>query len=90
MSMSNLQYLKENPYFQEVPENQLEWLLEESDCRNLAEGEFLFQPNEEITCMHIILCGRIRLYIAQNRQMRQLAIYEECRSVVNARKFCAL
>lgn len=43
--MSNLNYLKENPYFKEVPENQLEWLLEHSDCQDLAEGEFLFQPN---------------------------------------------
>ncbi|WP_291725753.1 Crp/Fnr family transcriptional regulator, partial [Bernardetia sp.] len=74
--MSNLEYLKENPYFQEVPESQLQWLLDESDCQDLAEGEFLFQPEQEIDCMHIILCGKIRLYIAQNGQMRQLAIYE--------------
>ncbi|WP_375561382.1 ATP-binding protein [Bernardetia sp. OM2101] len=74
--MTNLEYLKENPYFQEVPENQLEWLLEQAECQDLAEGEFLFQPNIEINCMYIVLCGRIRLYIAQNGQMRQLAIYE--------------
>ena len=74
--MSNIEYLKENPYFKEVPESQLEWLLEHSSCQDLKEGEFLFQPNEEITCMHIVLCGKIRLYISQNGQMRQLAIYE--------------
>ncbi|WP_338764016.1 ATP-binding protein [Bernardetia sp. ABR2-2B] len=74
--MTNLEYLKQNPYFQEVPESQLEWLLEEAECQDLEEGEFLFQPNQEITCMYIVLCGRIRLYISQKGQMRQLAIYE--------------
>ena len=74
--MTNLEYIKENPYFKEVPQSQLEWLLEHSDCQDLAEGEFLFQPNQEINCMYIILCGKIRLYVAQNGQMRQLAIYE--------------
>ncbi len=74
--MTNLDYLKENPYFKEVPENQLKWLLEHSKCQDLEEGEFLFQPEQEITAMQIILCGRIRLYVSQNGQMRQLAIYE--------------
>ncbi len=74
--MKNIDYLKENPYFKEVPEQQLEWLLEHSECKDLEEGEFLFKPEQEITAMHIVLYGRIRLYISQNGQMRQLAIYE--------------
>ena len=74
--MTNLEYLKENPYFKEVPEKQLQWLLDKSACQDLEEGKFLFKPDQEITCMYIVLCGRIRLYISQNGQMRQLAIYE--------------
>jgi spore coat polysaccharide biosynthesis predicted glycosyltransferase SpsG len=36
---------------------------------DLAEGEFLFQPNVEINCMYIVLCGRVRLYIAQKHRI---------------------
>ncbi|MHA4809610.1 ATP-binding protein [Flavitalea flava] len=46
----------------EVPADQLQWFLDNSVCRLLEVGEFLFKPDNPINFTHIIGKGRIRVY----------------------------
>lgn len=50
----------------EVPEDQLQWLLDNSVCRVLQPDEFLFKPGDPINWTHIIGKGRVRGYQLQN------------------------
>lgn len=60
----------------DVPLPQLEWLIENSEKKELAAGEFLFQPGERHTGTHFIFTGRIRLYRRTNSEITDLLIFE--------------
>src|ERR1700739_2587548 len=46
----------------DVPEDQLQWLIDQSDCRELADGEKLFEPGRPIDFTNFIISGRLRMY----------------------------
>ena len=58
--------LKAIKVFQDVPDDQLQWMIDRSKHYELPEGEFMTQPAEPITGTHIIFSGRIELYRIQN------------------------
>jgi signal transduction histidine kinase len=58
--------LKSINVFQDVPEDQLQWLIDKSAHYELQEGEFMSSPGEPIKGTHIIFSGRIELYRIQN------------------------
>ncbi len=70
--MDLLKTLKENPSLQEVPEDQLQWLIDNSERRDYKEGEFLFKKDEQADHMMIVLSGKARIYAIQNNQKREL------------------
>jgi signal transduction histidine kinase len=70
--MDLLKALMENPSFQGVPEEQLQWLIDNSECRDFEEGEFLFKKGDPADHMMIILSGKARAYALQNNQKRDL------------------
>lgn len=49
-----------------VPDNQLQWLIEQSEHYVLKEGEFLGKPGDELIGTHFIISGKIELYRIQN------------------------
>lgn len=61
----------------EVPKKQLEWLVERSDCRSLAQGDHLFKKGAPIDKLYIILRGHFILKIQQNNQFRIIGNLEE-------------
>lgn len=59
--------------FKDVPENQLQWMIERSEHYELQEGELMSTPGEPISGTHIIFSGRIELYRVQNNAKHVIA-----------------
>ncbi|WP_426671418.1 ATP-binding protein [Mucilaginibacter sp. McL0603] len=47
----------------EVPEEQLQWLIDQSDCNDYADGEFLAEPGSPISGTWFVISGKVRLYL---------------------------
>src|SRR5579872_2703876 len=46
----------------DVPEEQLQWLIDNSDCREIPDGELLFEPGVPIAATNFIISGKLRMY----------------------------
>lgn len=67
-----LELVKELEVFKEVPEIQLQWMVDQSICRPFSQGEFLFKPNEAIDHMNLVVSGTFRIYFIQANSQREL------------------
>ena len=52
--------------FREVPEDQLQWMIDRSRHYELPEGEVMTRPGEPLSGTHVMFSGRIELYRIQN------------------------
>ncbi len=66
MQQVSTQWLKSLEVFNEVPEGQLKWLIEHSKQNVLKQDEYLFKPEQPIHAMHIVVSGKLSLFINQN------------------------
>ncbi len=69
--------LKDIPVFAEVPEEQLEWLVENSDVRSYDADEILFRPGDDIREVLIILEGSVRLQLKSGNKFADLGRLEK-------------
>jgi len=58
--------LKSIEVLKEVPDEQLQWFIDESEHTIIKEGDFFARANDAIVATHIVLRGRIELYRVQN------------------------
>ena len=65
--------LKAIEALKEVPDEQLQWFIDESEHRILEEGEIFGKANDEIVYTHIILRGRVEFYRLQNNNKVSIA-----------------
>ncbi|MFA6083483.1 sensor histidine kinase [Mucilaginibacter sp.] len=68
--------LKNGEAFENVPESQLKWLIDNSRDLLLEAGEFLFLPGKPVNDTYIIIEGRIRLYLLQHNEMLDIYTFE--------------
>ncbi len=68
-----LEALQQAPDLKNVPQEQLEWLLNRSECRAFAQGEQLFKKDDPIEHMYVVLYGAIQFRIEQGGQFRELS-----------------
>jgi signal transduction histidine kinase len=61
----------------DVPAEQLQWLIDNSRHYLLKEGDYLFKSGEPIVGTHIIVKGRLRLFIPGNNGVREIGYFEE-------------
>lgn len=61
----NTQDLLQFDALKDVPEAQLQWLIDHSETERFAEGEYLYKPDDEIRGVHFILSGTIEFYRIQ-------------------------
>lgn len=66
-----LSWLKSLEVFNHVPEEQLQWLLDNSEEQLLRDGDFLIEPGQPISGPHLIFSGKVQLYILQNGGRRE-------------------
>jgi signal transduction histidine kinase len=60
----------------EVPLEQLQWLIDNSTQYELPEGEFLFKAGAPIKGPHFILEGKIKIYLQQKNETREVNEWE--------------
>lgn len=77
MTNTIIQQLKKIPSLQEVPEEQLQWMVSRGECLSFKAGECLFKKGDPIDKMHIILSGSFVMKIQQNGQFRVVGSLEQ-------------
>ena len=60
----------------DVPEEQLHWMIDNSEYLTLKEEEFLYRPGQAAFGTNIIISGKIHLYQVQNQEIRDVNILE--------------
>lgn len=60
----------------DVPEDQLQWLIDQSDCREYEDGELLVEPGQPIVGTHFIISGKLRIYIPIGGVKRELGDFK--------------
>jgi len=58
-----------------VPENQLEWLEENSKIVNYTDGEFIAVEGTRISGPHFILDGSVYIYLKQGNENREITLF---------------
>ena len=64
--------LKTFKALEDVPEGQLQWLIDNSKCYMLADGDPLTREGGPIAGPHFVISGSIKIYITQNGSMREM------------------
>ncbi|MBW8686671.1 ATP-binding protein [Chitinophaga rhizophila] len=59
-----------------VPDNQLQWFIDNSERREIPAGSFGFNVGEPMTGTHLLLSGHIKICQMQNNELRELMIAE--------------
>lgn len=59
----------------EVPETQLQWLIDNSDIVTLQPGDFMSAPGVPHTGTYIIFEGSVRLYTVQHNEMNEIVVF---------------
>ena len=75
--MDCLTSLKKNPTFQTIPDEQLRWLVDYSECRHYPADTIIYNPGDPTDHFLILLAGRIRMYLIQQGQQQELRVAEE-------------
>jgi len=57
-----------------VPDDELQWLIDNCDCNELADGEHLMTEGQPLGGPHFIVSGRMVLYFTQSGSRRELAV----------------
>ncbi|OJW12972.1 ATP-binding protein [Mucilaginibacter sp. 44-25] len=76
MNKVTLAELRAIPALETVPDDQLQWLLNNGETRKLEAGEHLTEVNTALSYTYIIIEGRIRLCMVQNGKLREIAIIQ--------------
>lgn len=58
----------------EVPSDQLQWWIDQSRHYELQEGDFLIRQGTETTGTHVIIDGRVQMYISQKNSVQNLTV----------------
>ncbi|WP_143307122.1 sensor histidine kinase [Chitinophaga vietnamensis] len=59
-----------------VPEDQLQWLIDNSECLLVPQGDIYFRAGDPAEFMVIVLGGRARVYAVQNNEQREILMME--------------
>ena len=59
----------------DVPANQLQWMIDNSNHYEVPAGELLFQPGKPIIATHIVITGKVKAYQLQHKEARELAVW---------------
>jgi len=69
--------LKNFEALEEVPESQLQWLIDNSECYTLSDGEPITEVGQPIRGPHFIIKGGIRICMIQNGSIREVGSFGE-------------
>jgi len=61
----------------EVPLDQLQWMIDNSTVTEIPDGDFIFRAGDTMKGTHVLLEGRIKMYLMQNNEMRDVLYIEK-------------
>ncbi|MEO6647473.1 MAG: ATP-binding protein [Chitinophagaceae bacterium] len=76
MAVVTVEQLKKIDSLKNVPAEQLQWLIDQSECLQLEAGELLFKTGDPVKNTYVIIEGKLRLNFSQNGKTRILAEFE--------------
>lgn len=75
MEVVTLSWLKSLDVFTDVPDEQLQWFIDNSENQLLSDGEFILEPGNPITGPHLIVTGGMNFYMMQNGTRREFTTF---------------
>lgn len=76
MKELNIEGLKIVKEFQHVPDEQLQWLINQGETIEIEQGGLLFNTGDPVTTTYIVLDGRMRICSVQSGKERELFTLE--------------
>ncbi|HEY8969417.1 MAG TPA: ATP-binding protein, partial [Puia sp.] len=78
-SMENIsaEWLGSLEALKEVPLAQLQWMIDNSTVIEVPDGDFIIRAGEPMKGTHVLLEGRIKMYLLQNNEMRDVLYIEK-------------
>ena len=73
LTIDDLKIVKD---FQHVPDDQLQWLIEQGETLELEKDELLFNVGEPVIICYILLEGKMRICSAQSGNQKELRILD--------------
>jgi signal transduction histidine kinase len=74
MQTVTAEWLQSTEVFREVPLDQLQWMIENSEHVEMPEGSYFFKSGDPVRGAYVIISGRMRLYVLQNREMQEINV----------------
>src|SRR5437879_6098091 len=68
--------LKTFEALKDVPEDQLQWLIDNSHCLVIPDGEILSEPDKPMSKTYFIIRGKLRLYLPIGGVKRDIGDYK--------------
>ena len=75
MQVVEIATLKSFDALAEVPDEQLQWLIDKSETNILKAGDFFIKPEDPLTGPHFIIYGNISGYYFQNGSRREITTF---------------
>ncbi|HEY2726199.1 MAG TPA: Crp/Fnr family transcriptional regulator, partial [Parafilimonas sp.] len=76
MKAITLQDIKVVQEFKNVPDEQLQWLINQGETVEIEQGELLFNVGEPVTTCYLILDGKMRICATQAGKQKELRILD--------------
>jgi signal transduction histidine kinase len=76
MQTVTVEWLQSIDQLSDVPDAQLQWLIDNSEYKTIPEGEFYYRPGMKAFGAHVLISGRIHIYDLINQEMRDVTILE--------------
>jgi signal transduction histidine kinase len=73
LTIDDLKVVKE---FQHVPDDQLQWLINQGETVEIEEGDLLFNVGEPVVISYIVLDGKMRVSAVQSGKQKELRILD--------------
>ncbi|HLP11077.1 MAG TPA: ATP-binding protein [Flavobacteriales bacterium] len=70
------EWLKDIPELKEVPIAELDWFVKNSTHYIIKEGDYLFKPGDPVKGTHIVVTGKIKIFITQGNSIKELGVFE--------------
>lgn len=70
-------FLKTYDALKDVPDDQLQWFIDNSEQYVIKEGDFLFKEDDPIRGTHILIDGAFKIFYVQGSGIRELGIFDK-------------
>lgn len=75
MHIVTVLWLKSLDFFSNVPDDQLQWFIDNSENQLLNDGDYLTRPGDPIQGPHVLVAGKLSLHMFQNGSKREFVMF---------------